>query len=293
MTTKIIIDSTTDLPAGVLEDYDIDLLPLNILLEEESYLDKVTIDVDQVYSAMREGVHPKTSLPSPGATIELFEDYAKRGVDFIFISFSSKMSSTFSTCKLIIDELKETYPQVKMAALDSLGGSFATGHIAWQAAAQSKAGYSFEEILQTAKENVDSVEHVFTIDDLRWLEEGGRLSKKSALVGSVLNIKPILDVQDGEIVAIDKVRGRKKAFNKVADLVEERIQGFEDQPIGIVHADDPKAAQAMKGILADRLETDKIIVEDIGSVLASHLGIGGVGVFFFNEKPSIYMDICR
>lgn len=289
MTTKIIMDSTTDLPQEIVDKYDIDIIPLSILIKEETFLDKVTIDVEDVYDIMRQGIQPKTSLPNPGKTYELFEKYASEGRDFIYYSFSSRMSSTFQTCKLIIDELKERYKNVKMKAVDSLGGSFATGLIVWQAAAMSYANYSFEEILDISEDNIRNIEHVFTIDDLNWLLKGGRVSRSGALIGNVLNIKPVLDVQDGQIILIDKVRGRKRALKRVVDLVEERINDFKEQIIGIVHADDFKTALLVKDMIIERLGFDNIFIEKIGSVLATHLGIGGVGVFFLNKKPATYI----
>lgn len=289
MTTKIIIDSTTDLPAEVIAKYDIDLLPLNILLEEKVYQDKLTIDVEEVYEAMREGVYPKTSLPNIVDMYRVFERYAKKGRDFIFYSFSSRMSSTFQTSKMIVDELKENYKELKMEVIDTKGGSFASGLIVWQGAALSKAGYAFEQIVRLSKENVENIEHVFTIDDLKWLVEGGRVSRSGAVIGSALNIKPILDVQDGQIMLIQKVRGRKRSLNTVVDLVVTRLGDFKDQTIGIVHADDFETALLVKEMIAQRLDEANILIEKIGSVLASHLGIGGVGVFFFNQKPKIYI----
>ena len=119
--------------------------------------------------------------------------------------------------------------------------------------------------------------------------KGRRISKSSAIIGSALNIKPILDVRDGKMEVIRKVRGRKRALNTIADLVQQRIKDFPDQIIGITHADDLKAALEMKDLIVKRIGNEgNILIEKIGSVLGSHLGIGGVGVFFFNKKPELY-----
>lgn len=289
--TKIIMDSTSDLPDGIVEKYSIDILPLRVFIKDKEYLDKVTISVEDVYDAMRKGICPMTSLPNPKKTYEAFKKYASNGIDFIFYSFSSKLSSTYETCYLIIEKLKKEFPNVKMDIVDTKAGSFASGLIALQGAILAKLGNKFEDIVKASKENIQYIEHIFTIDDLSWLLKGGRISKSGAIIGNALNIKPILDVQDGKMVVIKKIRGRKRALNTVVDLVQQRIKEFPNQIIGITHADDLKTALEIKDMIIERIgNNNNILIEKIGSVLGSHLGIGGVGVFFFNKKPDSYVN---
>ena len=289
--TKIIIDSTSDLPDGIIKKYSIDILPLRVFIKDKEYLDKVTISVEDVYDAMRKGICPMTSLPNPKKTYEAFKKYASNGIDFIFYSFSSKLSSTYETCYLIIEKLKKEFPNVKMDIVDTKAGSFASGLIALQGAMLAKLGNKFEDIVKASKENIQYIEHIFTIDDLSWLLKGGRISKSGAIIGNALNIKPILDVQDGKMVVIKKIRGRKRALNTVVDLVQQRIKEFPNQIIGITHADDLKTALEIKDMIIERIgNNNNILIEKIGSVLGSHLGIGGVGVFFFNKKPDSYVN---
>lgn len=288
---KIIIDSTTDLPKELIEKYDIDVLPLRVLINDKEYTDKETITVDEVYDAMKRGICPKTSLPNPKRTYELFKEYASKGIDFIFYSFSSKLSSTFQNAFLIIEELKEEFPKVKMVALDTRAGSIGAGLIALQGAKLAEKGFSFENILRISKDCIKHIEHVFTIDDLNWLLKGGRIKKSSALIGNALNIKPILDVKDGEMRVIKKIRGRKKALQTIVNILEERIKNFPNQIIGIAHADDFQSALEVKDMIIEKLDKNtNIIIEKIGSVLGSHLGIGGVGIFFFNQEPIEYIN---
>ena len=288
--TKIIMDSTSDLPDGIVEKYSIDILPLRVFIKDKEYLDKVTISVEDVYDAMRKGICPMTSLPNPKKTYEAFKKYASNGIDFIFYSFSSKLSSTYETCYLIIEKLKKEFPNVKMDIVDTKAGSFASGLIALQGAILAKLGNKFEDIVKASKENIQYIEHIFTIDDLSWLLKGGRISKSEAIIGNALNIKPILDVQDGKMVVIKKIRGRKRALNTVVDLVQQRIKEFPNQIIGITHADDLKTALEIKDMIIERIGNNNILIEKIGSVLGSHLGIGGVGVFFFNKKSESYVN---
>lgn len=288
---KIIVDSTTDLPKEVIDKYNIDVLPLRVLIDEKEYTDKETITVDEVYDVMKKGVCPKTSLPNPKTTYELFKKYASKGIDFIFYSFSSKLSSTFQNAFLVVEELKKEFPKVNMAVVDTKAGSLGSGLIALQGAKLAGIGTSFENILKISRDSIKHIEHIFTIDDLYWLLKGGRINRSSAVIGSALNIKPILNVEDGEMKLIKKIRGRKKALDAVVNIVEERIRNFPNQIIGIAHADDFKSAFEIKDMLLERIGHNKnIIIEKVGSVVGTHIGIGGVGVFFFNKKPELYIN---
>ncbi|CCQ97565.1 DegV family protein [[Clostridium] ultunense Esp] len=287
---KIIMDSTSDLPDNIIEKYDIEILPLRVYIDNKEYLDKVTIKVEDVYCAMRKGIYPKTSLPNPKETYELFKKYASNGIDFIYYSFSSKLSSTYETSYLIIQELRKEYPDVRMEIIDTKAGSFATGLVVLQGARLAKQGASFEDIVKASEEHIQHIEHVFTINDLSWLLKGGRISKSGAIIGKALNIKPILDVQEGKMVVIKKIRGRKRALNELVNLVQQRIKEFPNQIIGITHADDLKTALEIKDMITKKIgNNNNILIEKIGSVLGSHLGIGGVGVFFFNKKTESYI----
>jgi DegV family protein with EDD domain len=172
-----------------------------------------------------------------------------------------------------------------MEVIDSKGGSTATGLIALQAVKLSEeGGLNFDSIVKKIEVFVNHIEHVFTITDLNWIIKGGRIGKAQGMIGNMLDIKPILDVNDGAMEVIKKVRGKKKALNTVVDILEERAKRFPDQIIGVSHADDLKTAEELIELIRRRLGTKEFIVNKIGSVLGSHLGIGGVGIFFFNDK---------
>jgi DegV family protein with EDD domain len=287
--TKIIIDSTCDLTDDLMTMYDIKSLPLRVLLNGKEYLDKVTIQVDEVYEAMRQGIVPKTSLPNPADIFTAFNNYCTKGYDFIYLAFSSLLSGTYQLASTIMDELKLKFPEIRMQIIDTRGGSTAIGLIALQAARMSDSGNNFDTIVSQVFKLVDHVEHIFTITDLNWLINGGRISRSAGMLGKILNIKPILHVNDGKMEVIGKVRGRKNSLNTIVDILEERIRNFPDQIIGISHADDLKCAEELSNMIDSRLGIKSKIINKIGSVLGSHLGIGGVGVFFFNQKPDIYI----
>ncbi|SHI73686.1 DegV family protein [Lutispora thermophila] len=288
--TRIIVDSTCDLPDELMESYGISMLPLTVSIDGKEYFDKVDIKVDEVYESMRKGICPKTSQPNPSNAYSLFQECISKGEDFIFLSFSSKLSGTYQTICSIVEELKEKYNNIKMEVIDTKSGSLATGLIALQASKLVKAGKSFENVIDAVKNMILHIEHVFTITDLSWLIKGGRISKTEGIIGNMLSIKPILHVNDGVMEVIQKVRGKKKALKELLDIVEERMSKFPDQIIGISHADDIDTAKELQAMLQSRMGEAKVIVSKIGSVLGSHLGIGGVGVFFFNDKIESYID---
>jgi DegV family protein with EDD domain len=282
---KIMVDSTCDLPDELIKKYDIKILPLRVSLEDKNYLDKNTIQVDEVYSAMRKGIMPKTSQPSPKDMYNIFNEYCTNGFDFIYLSFSSALSGTYQLAEFILKEFKNKYPMLNMKVIDSKGGSTATGLIALHAVKLSEEnGQSFDSIVKKIEVLVKHVEHVFTITDLSWLIKGGRIGKAQGMIGNMLDIKPILHVNDGAMEVIKKVRGKKRALNTVVDILEERTKKFSNQIIGVSHADDLETAEELVEIIKRRLGFENFLVNKIGSVLGSHLGIGGVGIFFFNDK---------
>ncbi len=288
--TKIIIGSTTDLPEELIEKYGIDVLPLRVNLNSKEYLDKIDIDTDKLYEEMKKGIRPLTSSPFPKEIYKLFEKYLSQGEDIIYYAFSSELSGTYGIAYLVIEELKTLYPQRKIKVIDTKSGALATGLIVHQGAKLAEMGKSFEEIVEISKENVKNIEHLFTIDDLTWLSQGGRISKSQAIIGGALNIKPLVDLKEGKVFAIDKVRGRKKSLKRLIDIMNERIKEFPDQIIAISHAGDIEAVEYVKNMVIKNINPKNIIIERIGSVVATHVGIGGVGVFFFNKKPAIYIE---
>lgn len=282
---KILVDSTCDLPDDIIKKYDIRVLSLRVFFEGREYLDKKNIQVDDVYSAMRRGIIPKTSLPNPKDIYDIFSEYCEKGYDFIYLAFSSVLSGTYGLAKSIIEEFKSKYPRINMEIIDSKGGSTATGLIALQAAKLCEEGKEdFNSIVNRIHELVNHIEHVFAIPDLKWLIKGGRISRASGIIGNVLNIIPILDVENGSMIVIKKVRGIRKALNMVVDIMGERAKNCKNQIIGVSHADDLKTAEIIIEIMKKKLGCTRFMVNKIGSVLGSHIGIGGVGIFFFSEE---------
>ena len=286
---RIIVDSSSDLQSELMYEYDIKLLSHRIYLRDTEYYDKVTISAEEVYEAMSNGIIPTTSLPRPIDIQELFRQCCLEGNDFIYVALSSKLSGTYQLAVSIMHELQEQHQGIRMAVIDSKSGSTAAGLIALQAAKLIRSGIDFDTIVEQIYELAEHVEHIFIVADLHWLIRGGRLTKTEGMIGSILNIKPILHVNDGAVELLQKIRGRKRALLAIVDIMEERIGGFKDQTIGISHGGDLALADELKDMIIRRIGNNDIMINKIGATLTSHLGIGGVGVFFFNKVPDLYM----
>ncbi|MDN5351251.1 MAG: fatty acid kinase fatty acid binding subunit [Clostridiales bacterium] len=282
---KMIVDSTCDLPESYLRAHDVDVIPLRVLLDGKEYLDKTEIQIEDIYEAMRSDIMPITSQPKLQDIYALFRGYCQKGQDFIYLSFSSALSGTYQTAMMVLTELREQFPKVNMQVVDSCGGSTATGLVLMESIPYCESEqFSFPEVVGRINQMVSGIEHIFTLSSLSWLVKGGRIGKAKAFIGTALKINPILHVSAGRIEVLENVRGRKRALSRVVELMEERGDDLTHQVIGISHADDPSAAEALMSLIKNRVGDCQFCVNKIGGVLASHLGIGGVGVFFFNEK---------
>ena len=280
---KLLVDSTCDMPEEFNKGQTIDFLPLRIRLGDKEYADKKDIAVQEVYNAMKEGIMPQTSQPTPTDIIDQLEKYGDVGDHVIYLSFSSKMSGTYQTVSLLMEEMKVKYPKSKFTAIDSKSGSICIAFMAMEAKKMIEENKSYEEIVSRMGFLANHTEHIFTLSDLKWIVKGGRISKFEGILGSALNIRPLIQVNDGFIEVFEKVRGEKKLFNRLVDIVEERIGEYKGQPIGLVHAEDRTVIDKIKVLLKERLGEVEFVEVGIGSVLSAHLGLSGVGICFFNE----------
>lgn len=285
---RLIIDSTCDMPQALISKYNIFVFPLSVTINNESFRDGIDIRIEQLYSAMRQGILPQTSQISPSEVEKLFRSICDEGNDLIYLSLSSGLSGTFQLAKLIADDLRREYPSRRIEVLDSETGSIAIGIIAMQAARWISSGKSFEEVLTLMKEAISKIQLLFTLDSLNWLAKGGRIAKPAGYVGDKLHIKPILQLTDKTLHVIRIVRGRKQTLNTLVNMMAEQCRKMPKQLIGIAHADDLPAAEEVAQMVHRALPEAKTFILPIGCVLGCHVGIGGVGLFFFKEPLSEY-----
>lgn len=284
MGVKIITDSAADLPVELLQAYDIDLIPLRVYDESETeYLDGVTLESVTLLQKMREGAVYRTSLPSLETFQEKFVSYAKEGNPCIYLAFSSELSGTYQSSVLIKEEVKETYANLDLEIIDTKCASLGQGLVVLEAAKMAKDGASKEDILKRVDFLMNHMEHIFTVADLQYLVRGGRLSKVAGFIGGLLNIKPILNVEEGKLVPLEKVRGKKKVLYRIVDIMEERGKKLKGQTIGITHGDDLETAEALKALITERFGCEVFIVNTIGAAIGAHTGPGVITLFFLNE----------
>ncbi|UYX55148.1 DegV family protein [Bacillus thuringiensis] len=284
MGVKIITDSAADLPVELLQAYDIDLIPLRVYDEAETeYLDGVTLKSVTLLQKMREGAVYKTSLPSLETFQEKFVSYGKEGNPCIYLAFSSELSGTYQSSVLIKKEVKETYADLDLEIIDTKCASLGQGIVVLEAAKMAKEGASKEDILNRVAFLMNHMEHIFTVADLQYLVRGGRLSKVAGFIGGLLNIKPILNVEEGKLVPLEKVRGKKKVLSRIVDIMEERGKDLKDQTIGMTHGDDLETAEALKSLITERFGCEVFIVNTIGAAIGAHTGPGALTLFFLNE----------
>ncbi|HDR4372378.1 DegV family protein [Bacillus cereus] len=284
MGVKIITDSAADLPVELLQAYDIDLIPLRVYDEAETeYLDGVTLESVTLLQKMREGAVYRTSLPSLETFQEKFISYAKEGNPCIYLAFSSELSGTYQSSVVIKEEVKETYANLDLEIIDTKCASLGQGLVVLEAAKMAKDGASKEDILKRVDFLMSHMEHIFTVADLQYLVRGGRLSKVAGFIGGLLNIKPILNVEEGKLVPLEKVRGKKKVLSRIVDIMEERGKDLKGQTIGMTHGDDLETAEALKSLITERFGCEVFIVNTIGAAIGAHTGPGVITLFFLNE----------
>lgn len=281
---RIFTDSGSDLPKTFYEEQNVHLFPLRVLVNGQEYEDVIGINNHQVYAAIDEGQQPKTSQVSPEVFYEAFEQLAKDNEPGLYIAFSSELSGTCHTAMMIRNELLEKYPNLDLTIIDSKCASYGLGLIVSEVTKMRNIGLPNEEIIQTAQKLTDTMEHLFTVGDLNYLAKGGRVSKTSAFVGGLLNIKPILNVEDGKLVPIDKTRGFKKAISRMIALMKERGGDFTNKTVGISHSNDEELMFEVKAAIEEQLRPRAIETTTIGAVIGAHVGRGTVGIYFTNEK---------
>ncbi|MGP9040843.1 DegV family protein [Cytobacillus kochii] len=283
MSVKILADSACDLPLSFFEENDVILIPLKVHLNGEEYDDLLTIDSKNIYEAIREGKVPKTSQASPLLFEEIFTNMAKNKEDGIYIAFSSALSGTYSTAVMVLDQVKETYPDFNLTIIDSKCASLGHGLVVLNAVKDAKEQLAIDEIVSNATFNCEHMEHLFTVNDLEYLAKGGRVSKASAFVGGLLNIKPLLNVEDGKLVPIEKHRGRKKLFKRIIDIMRERGVALDRQMVAISHGDDEATALEVKEMIQKEFGVEQFYISPIGSAVGSHAGAGTIAIFFLNK----------
>lgn len=285
MAVRIITDSGSDLPRETLDKLGIEFLSMGVVLDGKEHLDRTDLEPAELYEAMRNGAAPSTTQVSPQAFLDLFTRLAQTNDSYIYLAFSSQLSGTYQTSKMILEQVREEHPDFDLEIIDTQCASLGMGLVVHKAAQMAQEGKSKEEILGTINFHLNHVEHIFTVDDLEYLFRGGRVSKTAAFIGGLLNIKPILDVEEGKLIPKEKIRGRKKVFKRLIEIMAERGKDLKNQLIFISHGDDEKGALQLKRMIEEEFGCEKFFINMIGGVIGSHSGPGTQAIFFLNERP--------
>ena len=287
MAFKIITDSATDLPKEIIEEYRLHVIPTPVTINGTDYFDGKTIFPGDFYRIQAEGAEIKTYHINQHMFRENFEPYAKAGDEVLYLCFSTGIAGTFNAANLAREELLEEYPDFKITIVDSKCASMGFGLGFIKLLKMQENGAPKELIVEAARFFFDNMEHIVTVDTLEYLYKGGRLSRTSAVVGGVLDIKPIIEVNDdGALVAFEKVRGRMKSLKRCVELVGERGVDLDKQQI--VHGNDPETCARVKEMLEEKYHCKRIIESQVGCAIGAHTGPGIIGIVFLSASEEKY-----
>lgn len=286
-TFKIMCEYACDLPLEYLKDNDIKGMPINFCLDEKQYSDSLDckINLHEFYEKLRNGVTSSTSQLTPILAEELFEQELLKGLDILYIGFSSGLTGGFQNVVLAKRELQDKYPDRKIIIIDSLCASLGHGLLVDYAVRQRGEGKTIEEIAKAVEDIKLSVCHYFTVTDLNFLYRGGRISKTTAVFGSLLDIKPVMHVNnDGKLVPYGKVRGRKQSLIKIVTRMGEKLSSYKNEYVFISHGDCLEDAQFVADLVFEKYSIKTKIINIIKPVIASHSGPGTIALFFIGEN---------
>jgi len=280
----LVTDSSCDMTPEKLKEWQVELIRMPILFTDDP---KEMLDHDQpihqFYEQMRGGRVAKTSGINQETFQEMFTGLLDRGKDVLYLAFSSGLSNTCAVGKSVAEALQEKYPDRKIRVLDTLAASAGEGMIVYLAMQNQQKGLSLEENLKDLQEKVHHVCHWFTVDDLVYLKRGGRISATTALLGSALNVKPVLHVDDeGHLIKMFQTHGRKKSLKKMAEQLGETID--KETPIFISHADCLEDAELLASMLKEKYGREVDMITYIGSIIGAHAGPGTVALFFLGSQ---------
>ena len=285
MALKIVTDSASDIPKCVIEEYGLHVIPTPVVIDEKDYFDGKTIYPETFYDILRSGKDIKTYHINSQMFYDNFLPYAKNSDEVIYICFSTGIAGTFNAANIARTELLEEYPDFDLTIIDSKCASLGFGIATFYALIMHKNGADKEKIIEAIEWHCEHMEQIFTVKTLEFLLKGGRLSKTSAIAGSLLDIKPILQVDDkGSLVALEKVRGRNKSIKRLVDIVGDRGKNLSNQTIGVVHGDDAATMEAIKEMLKNTYGCRDFIDNYVGCAIGAHTGPGIIGIVFLNEK---------
>jgi DegV family protein with EDD domain len=277
---KIVTDTTCDLTPAMAKEYDVTITPINIHFGTESYKEGVNMDWDLFYRKIEEmGILPTTSQPSVGEFSEVYRRLAKEGADAIISTHvTSKLSGTYQSACLAAEQVSG---EVKVYPHDSLAGSAALGLACVEASRMARAGKTPEEIVSRLDEIRSRVSVVLVMENLEYARKSGRVGGLAAALGSLLNLKPVVGLEDGLLDVVEKVRTRKKSLDRLIEIAEERVGTTDPVNVGVIHARAPEAGEERLSRVRERFNCAESYVVELCASLVVHFGPGTIGLCFY------------
>lgn len=285
---RIFTDATADLNAALQSGLpQIDVIPMEVQVGEASYTygPQGNLTSDTFYAMLRDGQFASTSQINPQTYRKAFEKALKSGYDVLYLCFSSGLSSTINAAQMCIDDLKEEYPQRKIICIDTLCASIGEGLLVHEAARLQAAGLSIDELAQWVEQHRLQVCHWFTVDTFDHLKHGGRVSAASAAMGTILNIKPLLHVDEsGKLQPMQKPRGQRQAMRKLISCMEVDWTPELSRRVIIGHGNSKENADVLANMISDRFPDAQVIIADIGPIIGAHAGPGVLALIYFGNN---------
>ncbi len=284
MDFQIITDSCCDYPTPMYETLGLTFVPLTVEFRGNTFDDKNDESLKDMYQGLRAGEAAKTSAVNPSRWSQVMEESLAAGKDVLVLTFSSGLSTTYQSAVIAAEELKEKYPERKIQVIDTLCASMGQGLLVWYACKKRDAGLTLDEVAQWVLDNRLHLCHWFTVDDLMYLKRGGRISAATALVGTMLQIKPLLHVDDeGHLINMTKARGRKAAIDAMVKKAQELGAGYDNSTMFISHGDCLTDAEYLSRQLKEKCGVKEVVISYVGAVIGSHSGPGTLALFFLGE----------
>ena len=284
MSYQIITDSCCDLPEKIRGSLSITVLPLTVEFQGQVMEDKNDDSLKQLYDCFRAGESAKTSAVNPARWASAMEPALSQGEDVLALAFSSGLSTTYQSAVIAAEELKDRYPERRILVIDTLSASMGQGLLVYLACQKRDEGMGVEELAAWVEDTKLHLCHWFTVDDLMYLKRGGRISASAAVMGSVLQIKPVLHMDDeGHLINMLKARGRKASLKALAEKLKELGKDYDNRTVFLSHGDCAEDAAYLETLLKEEYGVQEVVTGYVGAVIGSHSGPGTVALFFLGN----------
>ncbi len=281
---KIITDSACDLPQAMLQQLDVITAKLYVLFNGENLPDSVDEGLKEIYAGLRAGEKTSTSAVNPEGWSAVIEPVLRQGQDALVIAFSSGLSTTYQSAVIAAQELQEQYPQRKVRVIDGRSAALGQGLLVWYTCKKRDEGLSLDELAAWCEENKLHICHWFTVNDLMYLKRGGRVSATTAVLGTMLQIKPVLHVDnEGHLINMEKARGRKASMESLVRKLRDLGAGYDNSTVFICHGDCLQEAEQLKAMALQCEGVKEVMVGNLGAVIGSHAGPGTLALFFMGK----------